>query len=54
MRTRPPRRAVSVAAYSLNELFDPVWVTGVLSTQAYLNDVGDAGYTIQATIIEPY
>ena len=44
----------TVAAYPLKELFDPVWVTGVLSTQAHLNDVGDAGYTIQATIIEPY
>ena len=44
----------TVAAYPLQELFDPVWVTGVLSTQAHLNDIGDAGYTIQATIIEPY
>ena len=44
----------TVAAYPLKELFDPVWVTGVLSTEAHLNDVGDAGYTIQATIIEPY
>ena len=44
----------TVAAYPLRELFDPVWVTGVLSTEAHLNDVGDAGYTIQATIIEPY
>ena len=44
----------TVAAYPLQELFDPVWVTGVLSTRAHLNDVGDAGYTIQATIIEPY
>ena len=44
----------TVAAYPLKELFDPVWVTGLLSTQAHLNDVGDAGYTIQATIIEPY
>ena len=44
----------TVAAYPLKELFEPVWVTGVLSTQAHLNDVGDAGYTMQATIIEPY
>ena len=53
----PPNQIVyvkTVAAYPLQELFDPVWVTGVLSTQAHLNDVGDAGYTIQATIIEPY
>ena len=44
----------TVAGYPLQELFDPVWVTGVISTQAYLNDLGDAGYTMQATIIEPY
>ena len=44
----------TVAGYPLKELFDPVWVTGVINTQAYLNDVGDAGYTMQATIIEPY
>ena len=44
----------TVAGYPLNELFDPVWVTGVIRTQAHLNEVGDAGYTMQATIIEPY
>ena len=40
--------------YPLDELFDPVWVTGVISTLAHLNDIGDAGYTMQATRIEPY
>ena len=44
----------TVASYPMKELFDPVWVTGEISTQAFLNDVGDAGYTLQATIIEPY
>ena len=44
----------TVAGYPLEELFDPVWVTGVIRTQAHLNEVGDAGYTMQATIIEPY
>ena len=44
----------TVAGYPLKELFDPVWVTGVIRTQAHLNEVGDAGYTMQATIIEPY
>ena len=44
----------TVAGYPMKELFDPVWVTGVISTQAFLNDVGDAGYTMQGTIIEPY
>ena len=44
----------TVTGYPLKELFDPVWVTGELRAEAYLNDVGDAGYTMQATIIEPY
>ena len=44
----------TVAGYPLKELFDPVWVTGVIRTQAHLNELGDAGYTMEATIIEPY
>ena len=44
----------TVAGYPLKELFDPVWVTGKIRTEAHLNEVGDAGYTMQATIIEPY
>ena len=44
----------TVAGYPMKKLFDPVWVTRVVSTQAFLNDVGDTGYTMQATIIEPY
>ena len=44
----------TVAGYPLKELFDPVWVTGEIRTDAHLNEVGDAGYTMQATIIEPY
>ena len=44
----------TVAGFPLKQLFEPVWVTGVLSTQGFLNDVGDAGYTLEATIIEPY
>ena len=47
----------AVAGYPLTEPFDLVWVAAVVGRQAYLNDVGDAGYTgytMQATIIEPY
>ena len=44
----------TVAGYPLQELFDPVWVTGELRAEAHLNELGDAGYTLQATIIEPY
>ena len=41
-------------AYSLKEMFDAVWVTGTLRTQAFRNDIGYAGYTMEATDIEPY
>ena len=44
----------TVASYPLQGLFDPVWVTGEIRTDAYPNGLGDAGYTLQATIIEPY
>ena len=44
----------TVAGCPLKELFDPVWVTGEIRTEAHPNEVGDAGYTMQATIIEPY
>ena len=44
----------TAGSYPLQELFEPVWVTGVINTQAHLNELGDAGYTMRATIIEPY
>ena len=53
----PPNQIVYVTShpgYPLKDLFDAVWVTGVISTQAHLNEVGDAGYTMRATIVEPF
>ena len=53
----PPNQIVyvtTISGYPLKDVFDAVWVTGVISTQAHLNEVGDAGYTMQATIIEPF
>lgn len=44
----------TAGSYPMEELYTPVWVTGTLNTQAFYNDVGDAGYTIKATQIEPY
>lgn len=35
-------------------MFVPVWVTGTINTDAHLNEVGDAGYTIDASNIELY
>jgi len=40
--------------FKAERLFAPVWVTGTISTDAHLNDVGDAGYTINASRIERY
>ena len=44
----------SETAYPINQLFDPVWVTGTLKTEMFLNELGDAGYTLQASAIEVY
>ena len=41
-------------AYKLGDVFDAVWVTGTLKTQAHLNEMGDAGYTLEAMKIEAY
>lgn len=36
------------------ELFDIVWVTGTMNVERISSEVGDAGYRIQATKVEPY
>ena len=40
--------------YELGDVFDAVWVTGRLTAQGHLNEVGDAGYTLAASRIERY
>jgi len=40
--------------FPIRDMYDPVWVTGTITTQAHWNDVGDAGYTLEAQAIEPY
>ena len=42
------------ANYSPGGLFDVVWVTGTLHAEAFDNEVGDAGYTMLATTVEPF
>jgi len=44
----------SQQTHKLDGLFEPVWVTGTLRTQAVENDIGHAGYTMIATEIIPY
>ena len=46
----------------MKDLYDPVWVTGVISVQSMVKDLYlvdgsagiDIGYTMQANQIEPY
>jgi uncharacterized protein len=40
--------------YTIDGMFTAVWVTGTLTTKPVLNVVGDAGYTLTATKIEPF
>ncbi|MCP5153391.1 MAG: DUF3299 domain-containing protein [Ectothiorhodospiraceae bacterium] len=40
--------------YKLEQVFDVVWVTGTMSTKAFTNELGDAGYSIEATQVDPY
>ena len=41
-------------SFPTTKVFKPVWVTGVISTLAYFNEVGDAGYRMHAMSIELY
>lgn len=36
------------------KLFDTVWVTGTITVEKLSSDLGDAGYHIEATKVEPY
>ncbi len=36
------------------ELFDTVWVTGTIKVERSSNELGDAGYRIDASKVEPY
>lgn len=64
----PPRNQIVYVkvsqekGYSSEELFDPVWVTGVISAQPMVKDLYlvdgtsdiNIGYSMQATRVEPY
>ena len=41
-------------SFPTTNVFKPVWVTGVIRTLAYFNEVGDAGYRLHAMNIELY
>lgn len=38
----------------IRNAFDTVWVTGTLSAKSFASDLGNAGYQLTATQIEPY
>ena len=40
--------------YAIEQLFDAVYVTGTLSAKPFLNELGDAGYQLAATRVQPY
>jgi hypothetical protein len=63
----PPNQIVHVKTaakkgYDMKQLYDPVWVTGVISVQSMVKDLYlvdgsagiDIGYTMKANHIEPY
>jgi hypothetical protein len=53
----PPNQIVYVTMdepIELEEIWAPVWVTGVLSSRRHLNALGDAAYTLTLTAHEPY
>ena len=37
-----------------DSIWEPVWVTGILKTEYFSNELGDASYAIEAANIEPY
>lgn len=53
----PPNQIVYVTSedpVSVRELWYPVWVTGLLSSDRHLNGLGDAAYTLELRAYEPY
>jgi uncharacterized protein len=37
-----------------DSIWDPIWVTGVLRTERLNTEAGDASYSIESAVIEPY
>ena len=38
----------------IDGLFDVVWVTGKMNTVRFNSDLGEAGYTLEASAVVPY
>lgn len=53
----PPNQIIYVQSSDpivLKGIGDPVWIEGVLSAEAHLNDLGNAAYELAATSVAPY
>lgn len=54
----PPPNQIIYAEYEpgiqLEELYDPFWISGELSTSLIENDMATAAYTVSVSTIEPY
>ena len=53
----PPNQIVYVTLDEpivVERMWDPVWVTGVLSADRHMNELGNAAYTLQLINHEPY
>jgi uncharacterized protein len=47
-------KSANADGYRLRQLFDPVWVTGILTIETVNSDVAVAGYTLLAELVEDY
>lgn len=45
---------VKTKGAAIREMFDIVWVTGTMKTQRKSSGIADAGYTLEASKVEPY
>ena len=53
----PPNQIIFVrsdVAAKIENIEDPVWLEGTLSTGEFLNDLGNSAYELTLTKLEPY
>lgn len=53
----PPNQIIHVTyqpGFTLDVLYEPMWVQGVLRTESVENDIALASYVIEADLVEPY
>lgn len=53
----PPNQIIHVTyepGFTLDVLYDPYWIQGVLKVERIENDIALASYTLEAVVVEPY